>query len=125
MMIVANDEELIIYTGLAFSVPYDFKDDNDVPISFTSKTFTGILKNLHSDFTLDSAVTNFGTITTEPDGVVGRILIELNEAQTALIKIPDNELEPYTESGIYAKILVVDQDNLPVLDIKVRPIKAF
>ena len=124
-MIVANDEELVIYTGLAFSVPYDFKEDDDTPISFAGKTFTGILQNLNSDFSIEAAIEDYGTITTEPGDVVGRILIELNATETSMLNIPDTDLEPYTESGIYAKILVIDNNSIPVLDIKVKPIKAL
>lgn len=124
-MIVAQDEELIVYTGLAFSVAYDFRNDDNSSIDLSDKSATAILINTHDETKEeDKTFENYGTITIHPENEVGRLLLELSAEETAKIFIPESEDTPYTISDIYAKIIVVDENELPLLDINVRPVKV-
>lgn len=122
-MIIAQDEELIVYIGLGFSVAYDFLNDDNTSIDLADKTASAYLRNIDIEFK-DEELESIGTITVEPDSQKGRVLLELTADDTKKLKIPNTEDAPYTLSDIYSKIIVVDEGNKPILDIKVKPIKV-
>lgn len=124
-MLLGKDERVEIYIGKGFSGDWDFKNEDGTPKDMSSITSTNItVRNIDPQFSSDPIITDIGTVVIEPESKVGRVNLKFTHTETQKLKIPSMEKEPYTESAIYSKIILSDQDDVPFLELNVAPIKV-
>ena len=122
-MQVAKDSLQEIYIGLAFTGWWDFREDDDTPIDLSGKTYTAKMKNIDEKYNSRDAI-EIGSVSVHPDDVIGRIELTLTEEDTKKFEIPKNENNKYFHNNIYSKILIIDENDFPLLDIAIAPLKV-
>lgn len=122
-MIVAQDEELVVYVGLPVTVTYDFKNDDGTDYTMPTGTYVVKLVNYNSDETNPIVPTLTGGTTAVLSGT-SSVVVTVAATDTAKIVIPSYEKNPYEVSDVYAKLIIVDPEGYPTLDIKLKPVKV-
>ena len=116
--------------GARFIATYDFVDDLGNAEDFTTRTAAVKLKNIFDDADNKEAIDCPDTVTVQPldsesNAMTGRIALDIGPTLTAQLEVPEDESDPYGESGIYAIIQVTfDNGEIPLI-IKVKPIKTI
>lgn len=112
-MTVAKDSRLEIYRGFPFSVTYTVNDETGNPIDLSGKTFTSKVRNFSEEEYQD-----FGTVTTQPNSLIGAIRLDGTIEHTELLL--KEEYEPSEQNPeISARIIIVDENGIPYMDINV------
>jgi len=120
-----------IPVGAKFNIYYDFSDSNGGgPMDFAGRTGTLKIKNIfkdadNSDFIECPDCIDVEPLDSEGNNIKSRIQFNIDSQYTSQLEIPDNEKDPYGESGVYAIAQVTfDNGEIPII-LKVKPIKTI
>lgn len=125
---VTGTEEIIVPIGGRFEKIYDFLDSTGNAEDFSGRTGTLIIKNIAEAFEDEASFTCTNAVEVEPldtesNIIKGRIVLSIAPEDTAKLKIPEDENDPYMESGRYAIATVKFDNNEIPLNLIIRPIK--
>jgi hypothetical protein len=120
-MVLGVDDNVTIHIGKGFSSKWDFVDSDGETTDLSHITSAkATLRNIDEEFSNDP-IYDVGIV-----GIIngGTVTLDLTSTDTNKIKIPSTESNPYTHNNIYAKIVVEDNKQVPILDLYINPLKV-
>ena len=116
--------------GASFNFYFDFVDSEGNAMDFAGRTGTLKLRNIFKDANNSSLIECVDCIDVEPldsegNNIKSRIQFNIGSEYTSQLELPDNEKDPYGESGVYSIAQVTfDNGEIPII-LKVKPIKTI